>query len=79
MKSLKYMLLLALMFACFCTISNRVFAEDSNFDLEEMLEADEESFVKNIKISSLAKETGKRPINCFDVNENGMIEIGCAD
>ena len=79
MKGLKYMLLLALMFACFCTISNRVFAEDSSFYLEEMLEADEESFVKNIKISSLAKETGKRPIKCFDVNENGMIAIGCAD
>lgn len=79
MKSLKYMLLLALMFACFCTISNRVFAEDSSFDLEEMLEEDEESFVKNIKISSSVKETGKRPIKCFDVNENGMIAIGCAD
>lgn len=49
----------------------------TGFLLEPVSEEVKESFPATIKLSFLTSGHQKRTIQCFDVNEDGMIAIGC--
>ena len=53
-----------------------VFAMDTGFSTEPLSEADKNNFLSNANISILDTEPKKEAIECFDVNEEGMIAIG---
>ena len=54
------------------------FAMNTGFSTEELSEDQRNIFLKNIHLSMLADEPSKKAIECFDVNENGAIAIGCS-
>ncbi len=54
-------------------------ALDTGFSTEALSQDDIDTVLKNVNISMLAGEPSKRPIECFDVGENGVIAIGCSD
>lgn len=57
----------------------KVFAMNTGFSTESLSENDTGTFLKNVNISVLADEPQKKAIECFAVNENGVIAIGCSD
>lgn len=54
-------------------------AMNTGFSTEELSEKDKDTILANINISVLKYEPPKKTIECFDVNENGLIAIGCED
>ncbi len=56
-----------------------VLAMNTGFSTESLPEDDVDTFLKNVNISMLADEPQKKAIECFDVNENGLIAIGYSD
>lgn len=56
-----------------------IFAVDMGFSTESMSEEETDRFLKNVNISLLENEPPKKAIDCFDVNENGVIAIGSSD
>ena len=55
-----------------------VLATNMGFSTEVLPEDDIDTFLKNINISFFEDEPSKTGIKCFDVNENGVIAIGCS-
>ncbi len=53
-----------------------VSAKDAGFTMEEFVEDEHSTFLSKFHISLLNVEPPKRPIDCFDVNEKGMIAVG---
>ena len=74
---------------CACADSNINTVDDTDntseqsmntgFSTESLSEDDIDTILKNRNISMLAEEPQRRTIDCFDVNENGLIAIGCSD
>ena len=60
-------------------LANAVGAVTTNmgFTTESLSEDDINTVLKNLNISILTEEPPKKSIQCFDVNENGLIAIGC--
>ena len=56
-----------------------VLAMNTGFSTESLLEDDINTFLKNVNITMLTNEPPKKAIDCFSVNENGVIAIGCSD
>ncbi len=56
-----------------------VLAMNTGFSTEALPQDDIDTFLKNINLSMLEDEPQKKAIECFDVNENGEIAIGCSD
>ena len=54
-----------------------VFAMNTGFYTEPLSESDIDTILKNVNISILEEEPPKKSIECFDVNENGVVAIGC--
>ena len=54
-------------------------ARDTGFSTESLTEGEKDTILKNINILVLEEEPPKRAIECFDVNENGLIAVGCGD
>lgn len=54
-----------------------VFAMNTGFTTEALSEKDKATILANINISVLKYEPPRKAITCFDVNENGLIAIGC--
>lgn len=54
-------------------------AMNTGFSTESLSRDEIETFLKNVNISMLAEEPPKKPIECFDVNENEVIAIGCSN
>ncbi len=54
----------------------QVNAMNTGFSTEELAEETKTTFVSNINLLPLKAETAKKGIQCFDVNEQGMIAIG---
>lgn len=52
-------------------------AMNTGFSTEALSEKDKDTFLTNVNISVLRYEPSKKTIECFDVNENGLIAIGC--
>lgn len=65
----------AFMFALF-TNAIEVNAMNTGFSTEEVSEKTRNRFVSNIELSLLTTEPVKKGIQCFDVNEKGMVAIG---
>ena len=57
----------------------RINAVNTDFAVEEMSEKDINTFTSNIGITVTDKEPDKKAIECFDVNDNGMVVIGVKD
>ena len=72
-----YICLLILLFGTLCGSNISVYAmETQGFETEEMSINDIELFLGNVNLFLLNAEPSKKPIKCFDVNEQGMIAIG---
>lgn len=56
-----------------------VLAMSTSFSTELLPEDDMNTLLKNINISMLTDEPSRKTIQCFDVNEDGLIAIGCSD
>lgn len=54
-------------------------AMNTGFSTKELSEERRDSFAENVNISSLSKEPVHKSIQCFDVNEKGMVAIGQQD
>ena len=54
-------------------------AMNTGFSTKELSEERRYSFAENVNISSLSKEPVHKSIQCFDVNEKGMVAIGQQD
>lgn len=55
-----------------------VLAMNTGFSTESLPQDDTDTFLKNINLSVLTSEPSKEAIECFDVNEDGFIAIGCS-
>ena len=53
-------------------------AVNTGFHTELLPEDDINTLLKNVNITMLTDEPPKKPIECFDVNENALIAIGCS-
>lgn len=53
-----------------------VFAAENGFDTEELHEDDAIALVENIKFTILENEPSQKTIDCFDVDENGLVAVG---
>lgn len=49
---------------------------NTGFSTEEMPTGDVDTFISNVDISLLIEEPMRGPIQCFDVNQNGLIAVG---
>lgn len=70
-------MLFVVMFVAFANVSE-VKAMNSGFSTETLSEEEELWYDKNVRISKITSEPTQKTINCFDVNENGLIAI-CHD
>ena len=81
MKYTKYVfvILLSLVIMIICGVN--ALAMETGFSTEEYHEdtVDKDTFIKNVNISMLTEEPHRNAIECFDVNENGEIAIGCGE
>ena len=53
-----------------------VSAVNTGFTTEPMQDDEVDTFIENVNLSVLTEEPEKMPIDCFDVNDSGMIAIG---
>lgn len=75
-----YICLLILLFEILCGSKTSVYAmETQGFETEEMSINDIELFLGNVNLLLLNTEPSKKPIKCFDVNEQGIMAIGTED
>ena len=58
--------------------SINVFAMNTGFSTSEMSAKDQQTFLSNIRLSTLSNEPQKGAIACFDVWESGLIAVGTA-
>lgn len=54
-------------------------AINTGFSIESFPDEKKESVITNKDLHFLTEEPEKRAIECFDVNENGLIAIGCSE
>ena len=52
-------------------------AADTGFSTTKA-SSEEATFPQNVELSLLESEPSKRTIDCFDVNEEGMVAVGCS-
>lgn len=67
---MKNIYIIILLFFSSFMFSIPVAAMNTNFDIEN------EKSDTDIQVQLLTKEPAREPINCFDVNENGLIAVG---
>ena len=56
-----------------------ILAMNTGFDTQPLPKDKINTFLNNVNISVLTEEPPKRAIECFDVNENGIIAIGSSN
>lgn len=66
--------LLALCMLASCTINS--FAMNTGFSTELLPNDDKNTFLTNVNITVLTEEPKRGPIDCFDINGNGLIALG---
>lgn len=79
MKHLRFFSLI--LFLCFLLGNTCVeaLAFSEGFSTEALTQEEIDTFLANVGLSVLSKEPAKKKIDCFDVNENGLIAVGCSD
>ncbi len=66
--------------AVLTSVSNwRVFAMNTGFTTDSMEAEDQQKFLSNIGLHLITEEPSRSTIQCFDINENGLIAIGTED
>lgn len=60
----------------FLFLSIEAAAMNTGFSIEALPEKDKDTFLENLKISLIKEEPTRRAIDCFDVNDSGLIAIG---
>ena len=54
-------------------------AANTGFSTEPLPEEDADTFLQNAKITMLTDEPQRKAIQCFSVNEQGLIAVGCSN
>ncbi len=78
MKQIRYFLMGCLLLVLVTSNTIMVQAMNSGFLLAEPSEKERNTFLGNVEISMLTDEPSMKAIECFDVNEDGLIAIGHA-
>lgn len=78
MKRIRCIFTIILLLLILVTEGAEVVAVNTGFSTESLSEDDTNTLLKNVNISMLADEPSKKAIECFDVNEDGLIAIGCS-
>lgn len=79
MRYIRCAFMALLLFAILANTEVKVSAMSMGFTTESLPEDEVSSFLKNTNISVFHAEGERKSIDCFDVNENGAIAIGCSD
>lgn len=79
MQCARYMFTILLLLLLLVNWGVEVLAMNTGFSTESLPKDDLNKFINNINIAMLSDEPQKKAIECFDVNENGMVAIGCSD
>lgn len=75
-----YVFFVVILLVCVFSGNRSVYAMETTGFVTKELSMDEiEEYLNYVNISKFSMEPEKRPIECFDVNENGMIAIGTED
>ena len=74
-----FLLILFSAFTLLCVAGGNVFAMNTDFSTEDMQPENQKSFLSNLNLHLITEEPKKNTIKCFDVNDNGLIVIGCED
>lgn len=77
MKYISCFLAVLLVFLLLIGFNIESIALNIGFATESLPSENAKKVVKNVNISVLHEEPDKQSIECFDVNENGLIAIGC--
>ena len=78
MRRIQYFLIVLLLIFLIPNEYAEALTINTGFSTEEFSEDELNTFITNFEISMLTYEPEKRVIECFDVNEKGLIAIGCA-
>ena len=76
MRNKRFVMLLFFALLYVYTGSTGVFAMNTGFSMQTMKTEDQNTFLSNIQLVKNEKEPKKNSIECFDVNEDGLIAIG---
>lgn len=79
MRYFRRISIVLLLLAILANVGVKVSAANPGFSTESMPEDEISSFLKNTNVTILDSEPERKPIDCFAVNENGEIAIGCSD
>ena len=79
MRYIRYVFTILLLLSVFVIGGVKVSAMNTGFSTESLPEDDMSSLLENVNISMLADEPPKKAIECFAVNKNGVVAIGCSD
>lgn len=75
-KAFKYLCLFILFITVFSTCGVNAMAVNTNFSISNITEDKKNTITDNLDISLILDEPSKATIECFDVNDNGMIALG---
>ena len=56
-----------------------VIAANTGFSIEPVANDISDKFLEHIDLNVMSSEPDRKPIDCFSVNEDGMIAVGCSD
>lgn len=59
-----------------CGVAFNAFAMNTGFTTDDMELDEQQAFLSNINLSLVTEEPEKNAIDCFDVNDDGLIAIG---
>lgn len=77
-KAIKFLCLFILFTTVFLIYEVNAMAVNTNFSISNITEEKKNTVINNLDIS-LIEEPSKTTIECFDVNDNGMIALGHTD
>lgn len=77
MNRIRYMVSIILLLFLLVIGEVEAFAVNTGFSTESIPEEDAAVLLRNVNITMLTAEPQKKSIECFDVNEEGRIAIGC--
>ena len=75
-KSVKFLYLFVLSIISFSIFGVNAFAINTNFSISSIQEDEKNTIIDNLGISLILEEPSKKSIQCFDVNDDGMIALG---
>lgn len=74
-KFFAFSLILALVFINCISVC----AIETGFSIRELSDEEYENFISNVDICLITREPNKKAVSCFDVNEQGLLVVGCED